>query len=238
MLDQQHGEQREQIEDGEAEQAFGDAVGRRAVLGASMLCLAAPRPVRAQLAWPSRPIRMIVPQSAGGVTDIVARAVAQRLSEAFGQQVVVENKPGANYQIGTAQVAKAEPDGHTLLVTSEAFTINPLISNTLPYDSAKDLAPITNLIIINHALITHPKLPANSVQDLIALAKRQPGELNYGTYGYASTGHLNMEMFQAAAGVKLTPVHYKGAAPALTDVLAGHELRQVLVALHVVAVET
>src|SRR5262249_34233988 len=127
-----------------------------------------------------------------------------------------------NYQIGATFVAKAEPDGHTLLVMSEAFVINPLLTAKLPYDPAKDFAPITGLISINHALVAHPSLPADGVKDLIALARSKPGGIDYGTYGVGSTGHLNMEMFQSMAGVKLSPVHYKGAAPALTDVMAGH----------------
>src|SRR5262245_59536518 len=145
--------------------------------------------------FPTRQVRIVVPQSPGGVTDVIARAVAQRLSEMWGQPVVVENKPGANYQIGATFVAKAEPDGYTLLVMSEAFTINPLLNAKLSYDP-KDFAPITGLISINHAMTTHPSLPASSVAELIALARQKPGELNYGTYGPGSTGHLNMEMFQ------------------------------------------
>jgi len=172
--------------------------------------------------YPSRMVRMVVPQSAGGVTDVIARAVAQRLAEVWNQQVIVENKPGANYQIGTAAVAKAEPDGYTLLVTSEAYTINPLLSANLSYDPVKDLAPITGLILINHALVAHPSLPASTLPELLALAKQKPGEINYGTYGPGSTGHLNMEMLQGATGAKFFAVHYKGAAPAFTDVLAGH----------------
>jgi len=172
--------------------------------------------------FPARQVRIVVPQSPGGVTDVIARAVAQRLSEMWGQPVIVENKAGANYQIGANFVAKAEPDGYTLLVMSEAFSINPLLSAKLPYDPVKDFAPITGLISINHALAAHPSLPANSVQELIALARAKPGEINYATYGIGSTGHLNMEMFQSRAGVKLFHVHYKGAAPALTDVMAGH----------------
>jgi tripartite-type tricarboxylate transporter receptor subunit TctC len=171
--------------------------------------------------YPSRPVRIVVPQSAGGVTDVIARAVAQRLSDAWGQPVVVENKAGANYQIGATSVAKAEPDGYMLLVMSEAFVINPLLSSKLSYDP-KDFSPVTGLISINHALIAHPSLPVSSVKDLIALAKTKPGEINYATYGLGSTGHLNVEMLQSAAGIRLFPIHYKGATPALTDVIAGH----------------
>src|SRR5262245_13982893 len=171
--------------------------------------------------YPTRQVRVVVPQSPGGVTDVIARAVAQRLAEIWGQTVVVENKAGANYQIGAAAVARAEPDGYTLLVMSEGFVITPLISSKQSFDP-KDFAPITGLISINHALVANPSLPAASVQELIALARAKPAEINYATYGVGSTGHLNMEMFQGAAGVKLFAVHYKGAAPALTDVIAGH----------------
>jgi len=171
--------------------------------------------------FPTRQVRIVVPQSPGGVTDVVARALAQRLAEVWGQTVVVENKAGANYQIGAAAVAKAEPDGYTLLVMSEGFVITPLMSSKQSFEP-KDFAPITGLISINHALVANPSLPATNVRELIALARGKPGEINYATYGVGSTGHLNMEMFQAAAGVKLFAVHYKGAAPALTDVIAGH----------------
>jgi tripartite-type tricarboxylate transporter receptor subunit TctC len=192
-----------------------------AALGVLASAAAAPGSASAQ-DYPVRPVRLVVPQSPGGVTDVIARAVAQRLAETWGQPVVVENKPGANYQIGATSVAKAEPDGYTLLVMSEAFVINPLMSGKLPYDPAKDFAPITGLISINHALVVHPSLSANSVQDLIALAKTKPSEINYATYGLGSTGHLNMEMLQSAAAIRLFPIHYKGATPALTDVIAGH----------------
>jgi tripartite-type tricarboxylate transporter receptor subunit TctC len=172
--------------------------------------------------YPTRQVRIIVPQSPGGVTDVVARAVAQRLAELWGQPVVVENRAGANYQIGATAVARAEPDGYTLMVMSEGFSISPLLTVKLPFDPVKDFAPITGLISLTHAVTAHPALPANSIPELIALARAKPGDINYGTYGVGSAGHLNMEMFQGAAGVRVTPVHYKGATPALTDVIAGH----------------
>jgi tripartite-type tricarboxylate transporter receptor subunit TctC len=173
--------------------------------------------------YPTKPIRIVVPVAPGGVTDVVARALAQRLGEAWGQQVIVENKPGADYQIGATFVTKAEPDGHTMLAIAEAFVINQVLhGKKLPYDVFKDFAAVTGLVSINHALITNPSLPVNNVAELIALAKRKPGELNYGTYGIGSTGHLNMEMFQSMTGTKLMPIHYRGASPALTDVIAGH----------------
>ncbi|HEX4407500.1 MAG TPA: tripartite tricarboxylate transporter substrate binding protein [Xanthobacteraceae bacterium] len=172
--------------------------------------------------FPSRPITFVVPAAPGGVTDLIARAIGQRLTENLGQPVIVEDKPGANNQIAAEIVAHAANDGYTLLISPEAtFVINPYLYAKLPYDADKDFVPVSGLIKIHHALITHPSLPAKNVADLIALAKKEPGALNYGTYGLGSTGHLNMEMFEARAGVKLTPVHYKGAAPAMTDVIGG-----------------
>jgi tripartite-type tricarboxylate transporter receptor subunit TctC len=173
--------------------------------------------------YPTKPITIIVPAAPGGVTDSLARRMGPRLTEAWGQQVIVENKPGANNQIAAEYVAKAAPDGHTLLLGPEVtFVVNPILYSKLPYDPVKDFAPISGLIRINHALIVNTSLPVQNVKDLLDLAKRKPGELNYGTFGVGSTGHLNMEMLQTLAGVKFTPVHYKGATPALTDVTGGH----------------
>jgi tripartite-type tricarboxylate transporter receptor subunit TctC len=164
-----------------------------------------------------------VPASPGGVTDTLGRAVAQRLSAAWGQQAIVEGKPGANNQIAAEFTAKAAPDGYTLFVAPEGtFIANPSLYPKLNYDPYKDFTPIVGLAVINHALITHPSVPAQNVQELLALAKDKPGTLNYGTFGIGSSGHLNMELLQAMAGVKLQAVHYKGATPALTDVMAGH----------------
>lgn len=173
--------------------------------------------------FPEKPITFVVPAAPGGVVDMIARAVGQKLAERLHQQIVVENKPGATNQIAAEAVAHAAPDGYTLLVSPEAtFVINPHLFTNLPYDPVKDFVPITGLISIQQALVTAPSLPVASVGDLIALGKKKPGMLNYGTYGLGSTGHLNMEMFEAAAGVQFVPVHYKGATPALTDVMAGH----------------
>ena len=173
--------------------------------------------------YPSKPIRIVVSSAPGGMTDTLARTLGQRLSASWGQHVVVENKPGANNQIGTEYVAKSPPDGHTLLLTPEVtFVINPHLYTKLSYDADKDFAPITGLASVNHALVVHPSLGVQTVQELIALAKSKPGELNYATLGIGSAAHLNMEMFQGMTGVKLTPVHYRGATPALTDVVAGH----------------
>jgi tripartite-type tricarboxylate transporter receptor subunit TctC len=172
--------------------------------------------------YPSKPIHLIVPAAPGGVTDLVARALAQRLTEAWNTQVVVENRAGANNQIAAEIVAKAPADGYTLLVTPEAtFVINPYLYKSLRYDP-KDFTPISGLVAINHALIVRNGLGVNSVAELIALAKQKPNTISFGGYGLGSTGHLNMEMLQHEAKVKFIAVQYKGATPALTEVMGGH----------------
>jgi tripartite-type tricarboxylate transporter receptor subunit TctC len=173
--------------------------------------------------YPSKPITIIVPAAPGGVTDQLGRVLAQRFTDAWGQQAVVENRPGANNQLAAEYVAKSPGDGYTLFVGPETtFVVNPSLYGKLAYDPVNDFTPITGLVRINHALIVNPSLPVGNVKELIALAKTKPGELNYGTFGIGSSGHLNMELFQGLAGVKFQPVHYKGATPALTDVMAGH----------------
>jgi tripartite-type tricarboxylate transporter receptor subunit TctC len=173
--------------------------------------------------YPGRTITIVVPAAPGGVTDALGRMLGQRLTQAWGQQVIVENKPGANNQIAAEYVAKAPADGYTLFVVPEVtFVVNPSLYARLGYDPVKDFTPIVGLVTINHGLIVNPALPVENVKDLIDLAKRKPGELNYGTFGIGSSGHLNMEMLQTLAGAKFTPVHYRGATPALTDVIAGH----------------
>ena len=186
-------------------------------------CLANGATVGEAQTYPTKPVTIIVPAAPGGVTDALGRVLAQRFSEAWGQQGIVENKAGANNQIAAEYVAKAPPDGHTLLIGPEvAFVVNPSLYSKLSYDPVKDFTPIAGLVTINQALVVNPSLPVDSVKDLIALARTKPGELNYGTFGIGSSGHLNMELLQALAGVKFQPVHYKGATPALTDVMAGH----------------
>src|SRR4051794_30104158 len=172
--------------------------------------------------YPNKPVRIIVAFPAGGATDVITRAVAQRLGEIWNQQIIIENKGGAGTQIGAEYVAKSEPDGYTLLATSEGtFAVNPSLYKKLSYD-VKEFTPITGLGIVNQMLVVNPNVPFQSVKDLIAQAKAKPGGINYGTIGVGSSGHLNMEMFQTMAGVKLTPVHYRGGAPVLTDLIGGH----------------
>lgn len=174
--------------------------------------------------YPSRPIHIIVPFAAGGITDVIGRALGQRLAEAFGQQVVVENKPGGGTgQVGTEYVAKSAPDGYTLLVTADAtFVTAPHVYGKLPYDALNDFVPITALGISPQALVVHPSLPVRTLGDLVEHAKSKPGAINYGTFGIGSSGHLNIILLEAMTGTKFTPVHYRGAAPGITDLIGGH----------------
>jgi tripartite-type tricarboxylate transporter receptor subunit TctC len=173
--------------------------------------------------FPGKPVTIIVPSAAGGAADAIARSVGLQLSKRWNQQVIIENKTGGNTQIAAEYVAKSAPDGHTLLLGPDVtFTVNPHLYRKLSYDPVKDFEPITGLTVLHQSLVTHPSLSAKTVADLVALAKAKPGSLNYGTFGNGSAGHLNMEAFQSQAAVKLTAVHYRGAAPAMTDVIAGH----------------
>ncbi len=188
------------------------------------LCLAGATAAQAQT-YPSKTITIVVTAAAGGVSDVVARAIGQRLSEAWGQQVVIENKGGGAHIIGAQQVAKAPPDGHTLLVAEAGtYVLNPTLypKEKLSYDTEKDITPITGLVRINQALIANNALPASNVRELIELANKKPGDITYGTAGVGSAPHMNMIKFENMAKVKLQAVHYRGAAPALNDIMAGH----------------
>lgn len=173
-------------------------------------------------AYPSRSVRIIVPYPPGGGVDGMARPLADQLAKRWGQAVIVENKAGAATIIGAEFVAKSAPDGYTLLLTSEStITSNPHIYQNLPYDPVRDLAPITQLIGLPQMVVAHPSVAANSLEELVALAKANPGKLNYGSYGSGSQPHLLYEGLNAQAGIKLTHVPYKGIAPALQAALAG-----------------
>jgi tripartite-type tricarboxylate transporter receptor subunit TctC len=174
--------------------------------------------------YPSKPIHIIVPFAAGGITDVVARALGQRLAEAWAQQVVIENRPGGGTgQVGTEYVARSAPDGYTLLVTADAtFVTAPHTYSKLPYDAINDFVPVTGLGISPQALVVHPSLPVRTLAELVELAKKKPGELNYGTFGIGSSGHLNIVLLEGMTGTKFTPVHYRGAAPAIYDLTGGH----------------
>jgi tripartite-type tricarboxylate transporter receptor subunit TctC len=171
--------------------------------------------------YPARPIRLIVPYPPGGATDIIARAMAQKLSDAYGQQVVVDNRGGGGQIIGTDLVAKAPPNGYTLLLPSVTHSINPGLHRKLPYDSVRDFAAVSQLGSGPNVVVTHPSVAARSIQDLIALAKAQPGKLNYASSGTGSGGHLAAELFKSMAGVNLIHVPYKGGGPAYVDLIAG-----------------
>ena len=172
--------------------------------------------------FPQRPVRLVVPFPAGGSTDIVGRTVAQKLTELWGQSVIVDNRPGGGTMIGTEAVARAAPDGYTLLVTPAPFTINPSLLNKVPYDALNDFAPITLINTTPLVLVVNPGVPARSVKELIALAKTNPGKLNFGSSTIGGSNHLAGELFNAMAGVRMVHVPYKGNAPALTDLVGGH----------------
>ena len=176
----------------------------------------------AQAAYPSRNIKMIVPYPAGGTTDFLGRLVAEELKTGLGATVIVENKPGAATTLGADQVAKAEPDGYTLLMaTSTTLAINKTLYKKLPYDPVKDFAPIALVAAVPFALIANPQLPAKTLADFIAYAKSNPG-LAYGSAGNGSPQHLGAEMLKTAAGIDIRHVPYRGSVPAMLDVIAGH----------------
>jgi tripartite-type tricarboxylate transporter receptor subunit TctC len=172
--------------------------------------------------YPTKAVRLVVPFLAGGSTDIVGRTVAQKLAEMWGQAVFVDNRPGGGTTIGTDLVAKAAPDGYTLLVTPAPFTINPSLLTKLPYDALTDFAPITLINTTPLVMVVHPGVPAKNVKELIALAKAKPGKLNFGSSGTGGSNHLAGELFDAMAGVKMVHIPYKGNAGALTDIVGGH----------------
>ncbi|MDB5795730.1 MAG: hypothetical protein JWR25_2109 [Noviherbaspirillum sp.] len=171
--------------------------------------------------WPSRPIHFIVPFPAGGGTDIVARAVADKLGTALGQPIVIENRGGAGTVIGTEAVAKAQPNGYTFLFTSSAFSVNPSLLPKLPYDTEKSFVPVGLASLHPFVLVAHPSLPATNVRELIDYAKKNPGKLNYASVGNGSSQHIEMEFFKRMAGVDIVHIPYKGSAPAVTDLLGG-----------------
>ena len=173
-------------------------------------------------AYPAKPIRLVVPFPAGGTTDILARAVAQKLSETWSQQVIVDNRPGAGGNIGSDLVAKAAPDGYTLLMgTVGTHAINPSLYAKMPYDHVKDFTPVILVAGVPNVLEVNPSLPVHSVQELIAYAKANPGKLNFASSGNGTSIHLSGELFKSMTGVQMVHVPYKGSAPALADLIGG-----------------
>jgi tripartite-type tricarboxylate transporter receptor subunit TctC len=171
--------------------------------------------------FPVRTVRAIVPYAPGGSTDVVMRILAPRMSEILGQQVVVENRPGGSSTIGLDVAAKAPPDGHTIGIANVTFCANPSLIRKMPFDSEKDLAPVSFMSLVTLVLTVHPSVPAKSVKDLIALAKAQPGVMNYASAGNVSANHLATERFNSATGIKMTHVPYKGGGPAVIALLSG-----------------
>jgi len=175
-----------------------------------------------QQPYPSKPIRLIVPFPPGGSIDPIARMIGQKLSESLGQQVFVDNRPGANGAIGTEILAKAPPDGYTLIhLGPGTHVINALLVKNLPYDSMKDFAPVATVQRSDYTLVVHPSLPAGSVKELVALAKAKPGQIAYASSGNGNMNHLAAELFNMVTGVKTYHIPYKGAGPALTDLISG-----------------
>ena len=188
------------------------------------LCLALVAPLSAVTAaekFPSRPIRLIIPSGAGGITDILGRNIAPKLGDALGQQVVIDNRPGASGIVGSQIVAKSAPDGYTLLMVFPSHVVNPSLFPDIPYDTATAFAPVTLVSAVSPVLIVGSQFPARSVAEFIALAKAKPGQLNHGSTGAGSMGSLGADLFGAMAGIKFTQVVYKGAPQALTALVSG-----------------
>ena len=198
---------------------------RKRLLQAGVAALAASAIVVVSTAtaqnYPTRPIRLIVPFAPGGATDVPTRLVATKLSERLGQPVVIDNRPGAGGAIGTATVAKAEPDGHTVLMTSTPFVLSPHMYKNLPYDPLKDFAQVTQFGAAPNVLVVHSSLPAKSIKELIALARGQPGKLDWASSGSGGGQHLFGELFMSMAGIKITHIPYKGSGAAIADLLGG-----------------
>jgi len=173
-------------------------------------------------AFPNKPLRLICPFPPGGAVDIASRAIAQELSKNLGQPVTVENRPGAGGNIGGAEAARANPDGYTIFMTTSGIqAINPVLYAKMPFDPSKDLVPVSALVSLNNVLVLHPSIKANSVPEVIALARSQPGTMNYASSGSGTSIHMSGEMFKSLTGVNITHIPYKGSAPAMTDLLGG-----------------
>ena len=186
----------------------------------------------AQAAFPDKPIRIIVPFTPGTGIDILARTLGQKMGEDWKTAVIVENKPGASGNIGTEAAAKAQPDGYTLLMTANTIVLNRSLFKSIPYDPVKDFAPVAPLAIGRLALVTHPSVAAKSVNEFVALAKREPGKLNYGSPGNGTPHHLAMELFKSKTGIDVVHVPYKGTAGAVSDLIGG-QIQVMFLPVHV-----
>ena len=191
-------------------------------LAVASACTLAATPVALAQSYPSKSIRLICPFPPGGAVDIASRAIANELSKTIGQQVVVENKPGAGGNIGGAEAARAAPDGYTIFMTTSGINaINPALYSKMPFDPNKDLAPVSALVSLNNVLVVHPSVTAKSVTDVIAMAKAQPGKMTYASSGSGTSIHMSAEMFKHLAKVDILHIPYKGSSPALIDMLGG-----------------
>jgi tripartite-type tricarboxylate transporter receptor subunit TctC len=197
---------------------------RRQFLYLAAAAAAAPAvsPVARSQTYPARPMRVIVPVAAGGPTDVIARLIAQRLSDRWGEPVYVENIPAGAGNVGTSTAAKALPDGYTVVMVTTGFVINPSLYTKLPYDPIKDFAPVTVVAASPHVLVVHPSLPASNVQELVALVKANPGKYSYASPGTGQSGQLAGELFRLALGLDLVHVPFNGGAPAITSTIGGH----------------
>jgi len=195
-------------------------LSRFLALAAAAMSVLSPIAALAQ-AYPSKPVRLMVPFPPGGATDIIARLVAAKMQELWGQPVVIESKPGAGTVVGTEYVAKSAPDGHTLGMVVTAHVINPSLRPNMPYDTVKDLAGVTQVSVQHLVMAAHPSLPANNIAELVALAKKDPGKLSYATPGSGTAMHLSVELLKTTAGIDIVHVPYKGGAPAQQDVMSG-----------------
>jgi len=187
----------------------------------ALATLLAPSASQAQPAYPARSVTLVVPFPPGGTTDILARLLANELSQQWKQTVVVENKPGASGTIFSEQLARSEPDGYTLMLTATHHVINPSLYKNLRYDTRKDFTPIAEVAAVPNVLVVNPSFPAQNVQELIAYAKAHPGKVNFGSSGTGGANHLSGELFKSMAGIDMVHIPYKGAAPALNDLLGG-----------------
>jgi len=195
--------------------------GARGRRFAALILMALAGYASAQQAYPDRPVRIIVPYAPGSSLDVLGRLVGQKLSGILGQPVIVDNRPGGNTVIGSEALVKSPPDGYTLLLVVNTHAIIPNLLPALPYDAIRDFAPVATVTSTELVLVLHPSVPANSLQEFIALAKARPGQLNYASAGSGSTTHLAAEMFNMMAGVRMQHIPYKGAGPALTDLVGG-----------------
>jgi tripartite-type tricarboxylate transporter receptor subunit TctC len=199
----------------------GKLPNRRQVIGLAAAAISLPALTQTS-SFPQKPVRIVVPYTTGGSNDVIARLLAQQLQEAWGQAVVVENKPGAAGNIGASDIAKSAPDGHSLLLTNiNIVSMNPGLITSMPFDPQKDFAPISLLGTTTLALVVHPSVAANNVRELIDLARKGPGRLNYASSGNGSPQHMSAEMFKSMTKTSLTHIPYRGAAPAVNDLLAG-----------------